>query len=698
MIKLNRFLKHMIFLSILLIPIISFGIGPSQATSIQQPATISTGPSLNAPLNSKIQANIPQEFFKTNEFSNGTSINVTREVIVNTWAYATINDTVSIHSTEETFNAFTYTLPLSLYYNVDHISFYLNGKETTLDSGLGYQGVNLTTTNAVLTFIFAPNDTSYSNAVFSILLGVNNLVSNVPTSALFPFNVSGINFLPWFNFPMTKYNYAGGIQSYDTAADLENTTYYAPQATDLGLTVNVHTDYSINKFELAYSTMRQLPNFNYTQIEGSNGLYPQVTKNQKFIPAFSNQFLTNFTYPVTYRYDTTQAPIMYSKVAVTITVDPWGFVDYNEITTVTNMGVSGQFIGGKKSILPVFVNSNDVQAISVYDNYANLTKTTSQLWTSGKGYPTNVTLITIASRSNVLAGSTYTYDLQYSIPAKVFMNQTAGAFTPAFNVTLPAMSMFNWTNRQVDLTINFPALATVKMPSELWGVKVTGANMSLNALGFRGESLHLQLNNFSLLDNIFETFQVSMPAVIGPFFPALYNMFWFFMAGLLIIVVRIFTQRFSHLIEVPTTVDSQIPFDLMRDFVTAYEEKTALRSRLSDLEKKRKNLRKVEFDQRSQTLRNKQLANDKKLVGITAELSKVGPTYREAIKNLELAEAERDQILSQITDLDKKKKASRIRPEIYNKLKNEQNNRLNKAITKIERVLNELRSLLRDTA
>ena len=669
----------------------SVGVGNTNAAS-HQAATTSTGP-VNYNINSNIQATYKQTFFQPTNFGNETSINVTRSVLVNDWEYVTVKDAVSIYSKEEAFNAFAYTLPLSLYQKVNYIN--LNMKYSTATNATHElsKDLVLTKTDAIYTFVIAPNSNKNVNASFDIVLGINNLVQSNAAIASFPFNVSGINFLPFFNFPMTKYDYSGGVLSFETnKRDLESNSSFTPQASVVGLTVNRVQNYATSAYVLQYSTMTHLPNFNYTAIQRD---YPS-RKNMQFIPAYTNQLATNFTYPVTFRYQVGQAPIMYSHVAVTITVDPWGYVDYEEKTTLTNLGVPGLYIGGAKSNIPVFVNSNQVQSISVYDQYSNLTGTTAKLWNGQNDYPTNVTLITIVSRSDVSSGANYTYDLHYSIPASVYMNETSGFFSPAFNVTLPAMSMFNWTNRQVDLTIKFPALATVRMPKQMWGVNVTNANMSLDAFGLSGEILKLQLNNFSSYNNIFETFQVSYPTVVGPFFPIFYDAFWFFLLGLAIIIVRVFYQKYSGIVEVPTGTESNIPFELMREFVTAYEEKTALRSRLSDLEKKRKNLRKVEFEQRAQTLRNKQLANDKKLISVTAELSKVGSTYREAIKNLELAEAERDQILSQISDLEDKKKQSRIRPEIYNKLKNEQNSRLNKAITKIERVLNDLRSLLRE--
>lgn len=697
-IKLNRLLKNMIFLSILLIPLMSIGVSYSSASSNHQATTQNTSPSLDAQVQSKLQANYTPVFFNPVNFGNGTSINVTREVIVNTWKYTTLTDTVAIATSEEAFNAFTYTLPLSFFYKVDHME--LDVSKAPSSDNITHElqrtvSVNTNSSDAVVTFVLAPTPINL-NMTFTIKLGVNTLVATDQADTSYPFHLSGVNFLPFFNFPITQYQFSDGIQSYDTNRNLENgtTNAFQPLVSDLGTTVtataNVNTATSTSTIN--YTAITSLPTFNYTTLQKTYTNHP--AKN--YIPAYESSYSTNMTFPVSFQYTMAQAPIIYSSVDVTIVVDPWGFVNYKEVTTLVNEGVTGQYIGSATKSIPVFINTPDVKSMSVYDAYSNLTSSTRSIWTSGQGYPTNATQLVIAPRSNPLPGSSYTYELDYSVAAKAYMNQTSGFFSPAYNISLPAMSMFNWTNRQVNLKIIFPALSSVKIPDTLYGVKKQDFKVSSGPLGLGAVVLTVQLNNFSMYDNNAAVFEMSMPPVVGPFYQVFYNAFIFFIAGLLLIVIRIAMQKFSYIVEAPSTLESQIPFELMRDFVTAYEEKTALRSRLADLEKKKKNLRKVEFEQRSQTLKNKQIANDKKLISITADLSKVSAVYRESIKSLELAEAERDQILSQIADLDAKKKAQRIRPEIYNKLKNEQNNRLNKAITRIERVLNELRSLLRE--
>ena len=695
MIKLNRLLKQIVFLSMLLIPIISIGVGNSYASSNQQTATISHTTPLDSNIHSKVQVNsqtnITPEFFQPATFGNGTSINVTRNILVNEYKYTTVQDSVAISTNESAFNAFTYTIPLDLYYKIDYLTLSVNGSNS--NHGLE-KSINLTNTSAVITYILTQTATTM-NGNFSIVMGINDLVINSQsTNSSYPFMFSGINFLPFFNFPMTKFTGTEGVYSIDPSTSIANKTGdFYPLASDLGVKTTVgQTTSTTTITSIQYGTFNALSTFNYTTLK-------QKYQNRgvgNYIPAYEDQYSNNLTFPASFNYMVKVAPLEYTHAAVTIQFDEWGYVTYEEVVTLVNEGVQGQYIGGTASTVPVYVHSNEIKSISVYDQFSNLTKTTSQLTTFSAGYPANLTLITIATRSNIRPGATYTYDLRYTIPAKQFVNETSGFFSPAYNVSIPAMSLFNWTNRKVDLTVIFPAFSSVKLPSTLWGRQVSSKNISNGFLGLGRVVLKMQLDNFSYLDNNFETFQITMPPVIGPFYQLFYNSFIFFMAGLLIIVVRVFIQKFSHIVEVPTQADSQIPFDLMRDFVTAYEEKTALRSRLADLEKKKKNLRKVDYEQRTQTLKNKQRANDKKLIGITAELAQVSAVYRESIKNLELAEVERDQILAQIADLDNKKKQSRIRPEIYNKLKNEQNNRLNKAITRIERVLNELRSLLRE--
>jgi hypothetical protein len=690
-IKLNRYLKQITFLLIILIPFVSSGIGFSNTVQNQQPQLVSNTSSQDSIINPLFQVVPSAKYFDKSTFGNGTSINVSREILVNNWKYTTVTDKVVIKTNESEFNAFTYTLPKDVYQRVNnHIELKVESNNITTHELYSYPDMK----NETVDIQFIIEDIKLGNeTTITIVLGMNDFVSTDATNIEFPFEFSGMNFYPLFNFPITNYDYSGGIASYETNKSVNSDIFY-PEPAKLGLTAEVDTNFNINTIKLIYSSMTSLPNFDYTTISAD---YPKIGSTN-FIPAYSDNLTANFTENVEFRYNINKAPISFSKAKVEIEISEWGYINYREVVTLVNEGIEGQSIGGAGgTFIPIFINAKNLVSFSVYDDFANLTKSTRSAFVSSNEYPTNITYAKITPRSPILASSSYTYDLRYQIPASEYMNEKDGILSPAYNISLPAMSLFNWTNREVDLTITFPVMASVALPSTLWGHAVTSDNLvSTGLLGFGHPVLSMKLTNFSSLDNKFETINFNLPPVIGPFINIFENAFILFMIGLAIVIIRIAVQKVSHVVEISTTVETQIPFELMRDFVTAYEEKTALRSRLSDLEKKKKNLRKVEYEQRTQTLRNKQIANDKKLVGITSELVKVGPVYQESIRNLELAEAERDQILTQIADLDEKKKQSRIRPEIYNKLKSEQNSRLNKAITRIERVLNELRSLLRE--
>lgn len=678
----------------------SSGVGFATAQATPTITSNNNNIMLDNQIYTKVQQNPDIVFFNKQDFQKGNSFNVTRNLLVNQWGYTVINDTIQMYVNDSQFNAFNYSIPMSVYPNVNHIELDMrNGNVTTHAINKIYTKANDNKTEDI-TFVFNKTATLV-NQTFNIITGIQNLVSIDKSNGVFPLKFAGVNFFPLFDFPMTNYDFHGGVIAYSSSGSsavnkgVDNSTYL-PDPNTLGISASIASDLTANRVGFDYSKMNTLANFNYSAISSEY----QHTGTLKFIPGYQSRFLSNFTFPVVFNYMVTNSLLEYSLSKVTITISQWGTITYHEVTTIVNLGLASQSISGiqSDSSIPIYVNAPKVKSFVVDDNYGNLSNSAMESFnTPDIGFPVNSTLIHIQPRSAILPGQSYTFDLQYSIPASTFMKDVGSILTPKYELNLPAMSLFNWTNKRVDLAIVFPALSSISMPKTLWGMTVSGSNINNNnKFGFLRPAIVLTLNNFSELDNIFEKITFTVPPVIGPFFQVFENAMILFIIGLLVIFTRLFIQKYSHYIETTGVAEQQIPFDLMRDFVTAYEEKTALRSRLSELEKKKKNLRKVEYEQLVQTLKNKQKTNDKKLISVTAQLVKVNSSYRESIRTLELAEAERDQILAQIADLDQKKKQSRIRPEIYNKLKNEQNSRLNKAISRIERVLNELRSLLRE--
>jgi chromosome segregation ATPase len=170
-------------------------------------------------------------------------------------------------------------------------------------------------------------------------------------------------------------------------------------------------------------------------------------------------------------------------------------------------------------------------------------------------------------------------------------------------------------------------------------------------------------------------------------------MVFFLIIGIVLVAVRATSYRLTPVVG-SIKEKEDVPFDLVEGFVRFYQEKTAIRQRMNDLDSKRGRLKKGDYDKQKQTLESKATNTDRDLMKYTQTLSDKGGRYREAVRQIEIAEATLDDILRNITDLNKKKRQKRIRSEIHARLLDDYTKKLKRANTTIERVLVDLRSLL----
>jgi hypothetical protein len=698
-IKLNRKLKQLLLITLFTIPLLVGTLGNSTfvpSDSLEHNSFTQADSQVSGFLN--INAKTTGSF-DNSAFNNETVINVTREVTVNSWGFTKIVDSVSIATNETSFDEFTYSITPEFYDKVQYI-------ETTLgnDSSSTPVSKSLVMTDELveITFLIGEIPSDGTITTFEVTTGVIDLVSKNKESLkenpdLPPLKLSGFNFFPWFNFPMTSFEFSMGIDSSDESKNVNNTNYL-PAENTFGLTSSIISDE--NKELRTYSQLTTLPGFNYSSlIQYSN------KENNEFIPGFSQLTKETLTIPASFDYSTQFAPMEYVNFEVTMIIDEWGRVQNRERISLKHNGVEGQTLDGQSdsSSFNIYVNAPDILSLEVNDGYTNLSVSqprgliSKSSWSGGLGQDTDIngTQIRITPRAPISAGSVYTFELIYDVPVESRMQEISGYLSPEWNITTPMSSLFYWPVRNFELTIIFPNWASVSFPDNLWGLNIGPENMTSvpGFLGLSQPALKLKLDKVSYFHNSMATIKMGLPVIIGPFWDVIQNSIFIAILLLLFVVIRIGMQAYSRAVVI-TTSGEQIPYDLIKDFVINYEEKTALRTRLAELEKRRKNLRKVEYTKLYQTLLNKQNANDRALVKVNSELVKFGPRYRDAIRSIELAEAERDQALESLNDLEKRKKQSRIRPEIYNKLKNEQGKKLRKANSTIERVLVELRSLL----
>ena len=92
--------------------------------------------------------------------------------------------------------------------------------------------------------------------------------------------------------------------------------------------------------------------------------------------------------------------------------------------------------------------------------------------------------------------------------------------------------------------------------------------------------------------------------VVGWFVEPSVFMFFFFILGLVYVTIRVLTLRLSPVVSSEPSKE-EIPYDLIEGFVRFYQEKTALRTRMNNLELKRAQIKKADFDKQKQTLDTK---------------------------------------------------------------------------------------------
>ena len=183
-------------------------------------------------------------------FNESTQINVSRSVLVNDWAYLTIIDTVTIlNSTTKNFNSFEYTITDEFYDLVEYFEIKIvEGAENDVNYTTARDNSTGTTTMTAL----IPNVPFFVNEsyVFQVILGISDAVTQINdelpdiasgnTTAL-PFQLSGVNFYPWFNFPITNLEVKTGINSLVAS---QNNNLFFSNTTALPKPIDVNAEFS----------------------------------------------------------------------------------------------------------------------------------------------------------------------------------------------------------------------------------------------------------------------------------------------------------------------------------------------------------------------------------------------------------------------------------------------------------------------
>lgn len=701
------FKRHIFGISVILIFLIPLSIGMGQLVSHNSSeATDFVGKNEEKVIRASINHGTP---FDITTFSNESHVNLTRTIAVNDWGVVIINDTFIVNITTgfESINSFFSNDIIDKIHiqkvNVINSSYPSDDKLEASINSISPTEEN-STSNFHINF-----DKIVKNATFSIFYSVtDSLTKNkeslgtVTDSTLpYKFSLESI-FYPWYSLPLSKYDLFAGAKVEVGQGTVSNTTM-SPKPEDVG--GEFETIPGILQRSYVHYTLTEINTLNLQSLKTNFGYQSSLTE---FIPAFDESIISNMSEDISFDVFFEAALIEFTEVDSTIVVNTWSSVSHTEVITLKNNGVSGSNVGGPKEtsnpapiVLYYPTTLENIKNVNARDSLGNLTRTNLVFRSNEPGYAENVTAIRVVPRFTVAPGEEYTFTLKYEISNKESLNEKEGFLSPTWELNTPLMTMFNWTVRNLHVRIIFPFGSIVSFGKDelsSWGpdsyrFSWSSSPYGLDNIGFGRATINLNYKEASYLQNIAVPIRFSLPPVIGMFLDPLLIILFIFVLGLLIITVRL---AFFRLTPVVGTIREKedIPYDLVEGFVRFYQEKTAIRSRMIDLNSKKKQLKKGDFDKQKQTLESKAGNVDRDLMKYTQSLSDKGGRYRDAVRQIELAEATRDDILRNLIDLDKKKRQKRIRPEIYTRLRDDYQKKLKKANTTIERVLVDLRSLL----
>lgn len=355
-----------------------------------------------------------------------------------------------------------------------------------------------------------------------------------------------------------------------------------------------------------------------------------------------------------------------------ITIDAWGRIQVTDSYQIRNNG------GGNVDNLQ-FQLPKGASSAEAYDYIGDL-----RIDSVGGGLDTT-TYVTIYFRYP-LRGSpyhdSYSFTLRYLLPAQSYVKQIdwLSHYRLSFDLFPQTPTGYVWTIRKLTVVINLPEgsnyESSVPAPERVdrnglqWVIIYSFANIKVHP-------------NFYLeIDYQYIVFW-------SAFRPTLWVSLTIIALSLIILFQR--TRR------PPTPLPLPVSVDLIRAFIGAVEEKIALRFELESLEEdlNRGKIKKKEYKKRKKSISLHMRSLTKEFNALKDKMEKAGPKYSEAIKKVEVAEAEYEAAKSALSKLERQYMRRRISKGAYEKLREKYLGRADKAKATIDEVTISLREEIR---
>lgn len=638
-------------------------------------------------------------YFDINEFTNTShSINVSRVIVANQYGYTTSRTEIRLfNNASKSINAFNYTIPTNEYYDTKYFHIYtVNDTPTEPTEWYKVEENNKTT---VFVVKFPSVEVDNSGTIIIQMDHPNAITFDedaelIDTTFPYQFNLS---FLPLVSFPITHYDLKwligkNPLGEENIKANLDNESIQPTTEAFVG-------DYLQEAGEIIFENITQLTTINRSLLNSSdNGNYNLTNlANLDFIPAYSPNIASNLTSFLSFDYyQDGGTKIEFSSLKTEVTVSEWGKVTTKHQISIRNIGIKSgttrsSALGGPTFQEIGFYLPKTVSKIGMHDDYGNITQTVTLDPTNQKN------LIAFEPRIQIEQGAQYNIYLTYQEKTSDLIKVIGSG---KLQLQIPLSMDFNWTVRQFEFSLFLPFGSkfnpnAIVNAAELSMKRDSDYNSSFSQqqlLGlFKKPGTQIIFKDLTPLSNLY----VNLDFGVTPFYPIFipFSISIFFLTlGLIYTIIRNISFGFR-----PKQISiEEIPIDLIRRFVKAYEEKTAIREQILRLDNRRKakKINAREYEKTRIILNNRQQQTDRAIVNVSKKLADEGQRYRISMRSIEVAEASREDIIRNIESLERKKTQGTIGKEAYNKLKLTYNKKLRSANNEVDKVLIELRSLL----
>lgn len=638
-------------------------------------------------------------FFDPQDLTNTShQINVTRVIVANQYGYTSETIVVGIRNNgSKPINAFNLTLPIAEVNDTKYFRVFSSNDSETESTIWEQIEANNDSVVRVITFpVIGVTQTSTITIRMDHPHAISYDKNSVLEEATFPYTFN-LSFIPLISLPITRYQVDWSIGkdeagvthpvSIDEDTITPRTTSFVGELTNDQQGIQFTNVTALTTIDRTVLNTSQYGSYNLTRLA-----------NLEFIPAYQPNLRTNFTaYYLSFNYSQqVYTSIEFSTLITTVTVTEWGWTTTVHEITIHNVGIqSGSTLktalGGATFPSISFDLPNTARKIGFRDNYGNITIASATESTTGK------TTIKINFRVEIEQDDVYVLQMSYRERTSDIASDLGNG---KFKLHIPLTLASNWTIRQLEFNLLLPygstfdpqGIVNTTEQQTLRKVLVNSAITEREFLGlFDRTGIQLMYEDLTPLSIKYVDIIAGL-APLYPFYQPLSIIIFLLTIGILYTLVRNVAFGIGH----RQVLLEEIPLDLIRNFVRNYEEKTAIRAQILRLDKKRKT-KKIsarEYEKTRTLLNNRLVQADRSIVKVSRKMADEGQRYRIAMRTIEVAEANREDILLNIESVERKKTQGRIGKEAYAKLKLSYSKQLRNANNEIDKVLIELRTLL----